>query len=246
VQQRATEPDDSGTPSGGRPSGRWLFGPAPDLLLGCGAGYLLLLPVLLVSAVTTLFAPWAAFATPLLGLVTNAPYYGATLLRVYEHRRDRRRYSVFSVYATLLIFALFVGGVHWVPLGSLLLSVYITWSPWHFSGQNYGLALMFLRRRGVPVDTRTKRLLYSSFVLSFLISFFAIHGNTGGVRLEPVPRESALRYDFISLGIPDVISTVGLWICGAAYGLVLVAVAVSLLRRARPLDLVPTALLVLL
>jgi hypothetical protein len=78
--------------------------------------------LLLISSATQPLILWTPFATAVLALVTNTPHYGATLLRVYEHRSDRRRYGFFAVHATLLIFGLFVGGLYWAPLGSLLLT----------------------------------------------------------------------------------------------------------------------------
>ncbi len=222
---------------------RWLFGPAPDLLFGCGAAFIGFTALLLLTGSLNAFSPFAVAA---IGLATNTPHYGATLLRVYEHGRDRRRYALFAVHATLAIFALFVAGLHWTFLGSLLLTVYVTWSPWHFAGQNYGLALMFLRRRGVATDGRTKRLLYASFVLSFLITLLILHGSGGDFLLAPVPEDLAVHYEFLSVGIPESICSAGRWIFGSAYLLVLIALAVSLLRRARAIDLVPSAMLVLL
>lgn len=246
MEDEGRVPTDPSTPGSASRSARWLSGPIVDLFLGCGVGYVVLTVLLLISGATQSVALWAPFATDVLALVTNTPHYGATLLRVYEHRSDRRRYGFFAVHATLLIFGLFAGGLYWAPLGSLLLTVYASWSPWHFAGQNYGLALMFLRRRGVPVDARTKRLLYTSFVLSFLITFFAIHGGGGRLHLAPVPEEAFVHYEFLSIGIPDSISLPALWICGSAYVLTLVAAAASLLRRARAIELGPSAMLVLL
>ena len=84
------------------------------------------------------------------------PHYGGTLRRVYEQRADRRAYTIFSVWATLAIFALFVVGIHSAYVGAIMVTVYLTWSPWHYTGQNYGLAVMFLRRRGVSVEPGVK------------------------------------------------------------------------------------------
>jgi hypothetical protein len=83
-------------------------------------------------------------------------------------------------------------------------------------------------------------------VLSFLITFFALHGGSGRLHLAPVPEDVSASYQFLVLGIPDGLSRIALWSGGAAYLLVLGAVAASLLRRARASDLGPSAMLVLL
>ena len=59
-------------------------------------------------------------------------------------------------------------GSEWIA--SLLVTAFYTWSPWHYTGQNYGISLMLLARRGVAVDPTTKQWLKASFVLSFLLS----------------------------------------------------------------------------
>jgi hypothetical protein len=147
---------------------RWLYGPKTDVLLGCGLGYGLVLLWDLVAGQGAL-GPRPIPVVALLALFINTPHYGATLLRVYEHREDRHKYAIFAIHATILIAVAFVAGAHSVLLGSLLFTVYVSWSPWHFSGQNYGLALMLLRRRGVAITPWAKRLIYSSFLLSFAL-----------------------------------------------------------------------------
>ncbi len=131
-------------------TGRWLYGPASDLLFGCGVWYLLAL-VAFVIADPAIRTGGGADILPFLVLVFSTPHYGATLLRVYERREDRRAYTYFAVHASLVIAAIFAVGVHHGFVGSLILTVYFTWSPWHYTGQNYGIAVMFLRRRGIDL-----------------------------------------------------------------------------------------------
>jgi hypothetical protein len=225
---------------------RWLFGAAPDLLLGCGLGYLLFLACVWLPATQHAVGPWLPLAVPALGLLFNTPHYGATLLRVYERREDRRYYAVFSVWITLLIWGLFVLGLHVVTVGSLLLTAYITWSPWHFAGQNYGLALMFLRRRQVPVDAALKRLLYASFLFSYGLTVLLIHGSQASYGLAPVPVFGREVYDFLPIGIPASFTDLAMPVFAAGYVLSLAGAAVLCLRRGRPRDLLPAASLVLL
>jgi hypothetical protein len=211
-----------------RTSAGWLYGPVPDLLIGCGAGYTALLALLCFygPAVRAELAPGVL---PFLTVLIGAPHYGATLLRVYERREDRRAYALFAVHTTVLLAAAFVVSTRWMLLGSLLLTLYITWSPWHYTGQNYGLAVMFLRRRGVALDARTKRWVYASFVLSYAVVFLAIHSQAPGSQYTP-PIYSASGYRTLSLGIPDAFGTP---LFDAALGGYLLATAVALLRLLR-------------
>lgn len=222
---------------------RWLFGPWADLLLGCGVLYMVWF-VVLGFALDDVQRVLPAGLLPLVLLFTGAPHYGATLLRVYEQRESRRVYALFAVWATAALAALFVAGLHNLLLGSLLLTVYFTWSPWHYAGQNYGIALMFLRRRGVPISPAVKRLIYASFGLSFGLSFLAIHGAQPASDYAPLAAASGV-YAFLPLGIPRAPLAAALVLVGGAYLLSLAGAAVALLRVARPADLVPSALLCL-
>ena len=177
----------------------WVFGPIPDLLLGCGLGYLLVALAVSFSSIdrTTLLV-WGGLLTAFTGM----PHYGATLLRVYEHREDRQRYALFAVWASLLVWGLFVWGVYDALVGSLLLTVYLTWSPWHYTGQNYGLAVMFLRRGGVDLDVGTKRLLYASFMLSYALAFLTLHSEP---KAAYGPDLVGFTYTFLPLQVPLVL-----------------------------------------
>jgi len=146
-----------------------------------GLAYLLAVPGLL--ALGAWLGPserllWIAGAV---ALATTTPHYGATVMRVYDGREERSRYALFAVWLTLGLLCLFVAGLYDRLIGSLLLTAYVCWSPWHFSGQNYGLAAMYLRRHGVDFSPRVKRPLYLSFVLSAVLAFLALHISDSGL-----------------------------------------------------------------
>ena len=182
------------------PAAPWLFGPWPDLLLGCGGLYAALL-ALFLAAGPELRALQPALVFPLVVLLTGTPHYGATLVRVYEQRRDRRAYVFFSLWATLAVVAVFVASL-WLPfLAMVFVTLYLTWSPWHYTGQNYGLAVMFLRRGGAELPPREKRWIYASFLLSYALVFLILH--TADARANDLPfgyQEQGAHFQ--PLGIP--------------------------------------------
>jgi Tfp pilus assembly protein PilF len=216
-----------------------------DLTLGCGLGYALIF-IVLVFAETEMSAVSKLGLIPLISLFTGTPHYGATLLRVYQQRSERRAYAIFAVWITAAVWAVFYLGLYSPMVGSLLLTVYLTWSPWHYSGQNYGIALMFLRRRGIDVTPAIKRLLYASFVLSFALTVLAIHGGagSGGGEYAAVQPYRGGVFHLMRLGIPAPIWELLFVGLGAVYVATLGAAGVMLLRRASPSDLLPTATLV--
>jgi len=192
-------------------SSPWLFGPVPDLLLGCGLLYWVLFGASLVAG-TELRTVQAHYVFPALILLLSGPHYGATLLRVYEQRAERQRYAIFSIYATMLVGAAFVAALYNVVLASWMATLYLTWSPWHYTGQNYGIGAMFLRRRGVDVTPSMKRWLHASFVLSYAVTFFLIHADSVP---NAVPTTAAVR--FVPLGLPLWLANPALLILGAAW-----------------------------
>jgi len=226
-----------------RPESPWLHGPRADLLLGAGAGYLLSLPLLMWLGSRLALTDWPIEITLGLGLLVSTPHYGATLLRVYERAEDRRRYRLFAVHASLVLAALFVAGLYWHGLGSFLMTLYFAWSPWHFAGQNYGLSLLFLRRRGVAVEPGAKRTLYAAYVLSFAIALLAFQAHTGR-SFAPEFLADGRGYDAFSLGIPRELAA-RLAAVGLVAFLGCLAASAGLFVRAgaRAADLVAPALL---
>jgi Tetratricopeptide repeat len=218
----------------------WLFGPWPDLLLGCGVLYALLLAAFLVAgAQIRELQPGLVF--PLLVLLVGTPHYGATLLRVYGHRRDRRAYVFFSLWATLAVIAVFVASLWYGLLASIFVTLYLTWSPWHYTGQNYGLSVMFLRRGGVPLEPHLKRWVYASFLLSYALVFLILH--TADATANDLPSgygEVSAR--FHPLGIPAGFSAVVAPLLLAANVAALARAAFGL-RGASRRALLPAALL---
>lgn len=235
-----TSSDRAVAPSPAKASTRWLYGPLIDLSLGCGGAYLVtLLLILAAPATVQQYAPLGLL--PLLVLVTGIPHYGATLQRVYARTEDFTKYRVLAVWASLAIYGWFILGVYEVTLGSWLITLYLTWSPWHYSGQNYGIAVMLLGRSGGPVPTSTKRVLYTSFVLSYAIAFLGIHRF-----VEGYAQVTEANYQLIRLGIPPVAYDVLLPVLVASY-LASSGLALLRLRRGRSVgDLVPVAGLIAL
>ena len=227
----------------------WLFGPGRDLFLGCGVGYaLVLFAVIGLDDSARSWIPMTGLTFAL--LLTSTPHYGATLLRVYDQRESRRRYAIFAVWLTLALLVAFLVSCYWHDLGSGFVTLYLNWSPWHYAGQNFGIALMFLHRRGVPVPAMAKRWLYASFVLSFVIVFVKNNGATpeplyDGVQAATTATAFAPIYRVISLGIPAAVQFPALLVAGVAYLIATIGAFVQFARGGRWRDLGPTALIVL-
>jgi len=195
----------------------WIYNPWLDLIVGCGAWSA---PLLLVSyfSVASSARMWSVVFYAL-ALFFNYPHYMATIYRAYHRAEDFQKYRVFTVHITaLMVLTLFLSHF-WLRLLPWIFTIYLTWSPWHYSGQNYGLFMMFARRAGADPGKAGRRALYGAFVASYLILFLGFHT---GPSTDPL---------FISLGIPAVVSRWEQIILGVAF-VALSAFGLSQLARA--------------
>jgi tetratricopeptide (TPR) repeat protein len=170
----------------------WIYSPWLDLTVGCGAWSAPLLLISYFSIASSARAWSVAFYG--LALFFNYPHYMATIYRAYHRAEDFQKYRIFTVHTTALIALTLILSHAWVRILPWIFTIYLTWSPWHYSGQNYGLFMMFARRAGAKPSEATRRLLYGAFIVSYLILFLGFHTGPSG---DPL---------FISLGIPGIVS----------------------------------------
>ena len=176
-----------------RPQGRiWIYAPALDLLVGCGAwtAPLLLLTTLGAGGKT---AQWS-FGFYLLALVFNYPHFMATAYRAYRSYDEVTRYRFYTIHVALLLAGAGVSAHLWYPLLPWIFTLYICWSPWHYTGQNFGLAMMFARRAELSPGENERRALHLSFIASYLMLLLSFHTGPSG---DPM---------IISLGLPAVVT----------------------------------------
>jgi len=133
----------------------WIYNPWLDLIVGCGAWSAPLLLVAYLAASSNTLAWSVAFYG--LAFVFNYPHYMATLYRAYHTSEDFHKYRVFTVHITALAVATLILSHFWIRALPWIFTLYLTWSPWHYSGQNYGLFMMFARRGGAQPSTAERR-----------------------------------------------------------------------------------------
>ncbi len=150
----------------------WITGPWTDLLIGCGGWSV---PLLLASyALVDRDVPrWSAVFYGL-ALVCNYPHYMATIYRAYGSD-DRGQYRLYTRYLTAALVALAVIAHARFWLVPWLFTTYVLWSPWHYTGQNFGLLMMFLRRAGIDVSPVERRRLHVAFVASYVLLMAAFN-----------------------------------------------------------------------
>ncbi len=210
THQPAAQPGPSGQPL-------WVDRPWIDLLIGCGGWSV---PLLLVSyfLVDRDGQQWAGVFYGL-AIVCNYPHYMATIYRAYG-RDDRAQYRLYTHYATAALVIAAVAAHVRFALVPWLFTAYVMWSPWHYSGQNFGLVMMFLRRAGIDVSAGERRRLRVAFIASYVMLLAAF--NDGPSR-DPL---------VLSLGLPSLAArTIEAWGAVVFVGAAVMA-CVPLARRA--------------
>ncbi len=190
-------------PSAAKPSSPWIYTPWLDLLVGCGGWSAPLLAIALLMSPSNSHS-WA-IAFYVLAVIFNYPHFMATIYRAYHTRENFEKYKFVTLHVTLLV--ILTGVVmHASPrLFPWVFTLYIFWSPWHYSGQNFGLLMMFLRRSGAEVQPRERQMLRAAFVASYVMLLTSF--NTGGSN-DPL---------ILSLALPAKITVPARLALGAAF-----------------------------
>jgi tetratricopeptide (TPR) repeat protein len=205
------------TVTASRPAGPWLYRPWLDLMAGCGAwsAPLLILALWLTPSHTY---GWAV-AFYFLAMIFNYPHFMATIYRAYHTRQNFERYKIVTLHVTLLVVLTGIMLHASYRLLPWVFTLYICWSPWHYSGQNYGLLMMFARRSGATLEQAERRWIRAAFVASYLMLLASFE--TGG-STDPL---------ILSLGLPAKFSLPARLILGAAFALFTFLGFKGLIRR---------------
>jgi tetratricopeptide (TPR) repeat protein len=158
------------------PASPWIYGPWLDLIVGCGAWSAPLLGAALLLTQTRTHAWVVAFY--LLALAFNYPHFMATVYRAYHTRADFEKYKIFTLHITLLLVITGILLHASYQLFPWVFTLYILWSPWHYTGQNFGLLMMFARRSGSEISKRERFSIRAAFVASYLMLLASFE--TGG------------------------------------------------------------------
>jgi Tfp pilus assembly protein PilF len=170
------------------PKSPWIYGPTIDLLAGCGAWSAPLLLLAFYAAHSNAYGWTVAFY--FLALLFNYPHFMATVYRAYHTQTEFVKYRTFTVHTALLLALAGVAAHLWYAVLPWIFTLYICWSPWHYTGQNFGLMMMFARRAGASPTSAERRALHLAFIASFLLLMLSFHTGASG---DPL---------VLSLGLP--------------------------------------------
>lgn len=151
--------------------GRFFVGPVFDYLL-IGGG----LSLLLAAGLDFGAAPYLSRALetqgPLVLLLCNAAHFAASTVRLYTKPGARRDLPLLTMALPLAaVLAVTVAVAFPGVAGRHMWSLYVTWSPFHYSAQAYGLAVMYCYRSGGIWSDSDKRWLRAACLCPFVYVF---------------------------------------------------------------------------
>ena len=144
----------------------WLWNETFDSLVIGGAGSLVFAAVALLGSLM-----WGGFGPAIvvvflhLGLAVNYPHYAATYqIVVRERKKAPRSFRFLMLSLPVVLFVTLAAAFHEKTLLPPLLRLYISWSPYDYAAQHFGIASMYCARKGRPLVDDEKRLLKVGFV----------------------------------------------------------------------------------
>lgn len=157
--------------------GRYFVNPAFDYLVIGGA-----LSLLVTAIVATRPAGASVFSDSAMGtivLFSNAAHFAASTVRLYTKPGAAAAMPFLSRILPGIAILIMTLGVAWASnVGNFLNLVYLTWSPYHYGAQAYGLSVMYSYRSGCMLKPLDKRLLWWVSMIPFF--YMAPHVlNTG-------------------------------------------------------------------
>lgn len=136
-------------------------------------GGLLTLPIAFyVSWHASSAAAFLNVALPVILLLCNQAHFAASTVRLYTKPNSFRDLPFLTMGFPLVTFAAVAGFVAFADeVGQHFQALYLTWSPYHYAAQTFGLSAMYAYRSGCRLDDRERLLLRVVCLVPFLRAF---------------------------------------------------------------------------
>jgi hypothetical protein len=125
-------------------------------------------------------------------LLANSAHFAASTIRLYSKPAYLKEFSFLAFGFPIVTMAVLSACVLYPGiLGRYLQVIYLTWAPFHYAKQIYGLSLMYTFRGGTKLDSGDKRLIYWTCMMPFLYAIMSGSSQMGLGWLLPVEFVSA-------------------------------------------------------
>ncbi|MBP89949.1 MAG: hypothetical protein CMJ64_25115 [Planctomycetaceae bacterium] len=132
---------------------------------------------------------------PVFILFSNSAHFAASTVRLYTKPDSFKSLPFVTMLLPFVMLALLTICITWArQCGSHLQAIYLTWSPYHYAAQAYGLAVMYAYRSGCTLGKTDKRWLWWASMLPFF--YVLIYGREGGLHwlLQTFVAEEGIGY----------------------------------------------------
>ena len=196
-------------PASWLPLGRSFVHPLFDLMI-IGGGLSLLTASLLYFTGHLSEGDFSREAVIAIVLFANSAHFAASTVRLYSKPGAFEQLPVMTMLLPLVsVVVLTLGLLFPAVIGGNLYLLYLSWSPYHYAAQTYGLASMYAARSQRGLDSSERWILWAVCLLPFLYAFVQAPGSGLGWILPPSfwlehPAWLELRWQLGELLIPVV------------------------------------------
>lgn len=150
-------------------AGRCFLNPLVDYALIGGGLSLLVIPYVLRNPHVT---PTDEMTRLLVFLTFNYAHFAASTVRLYSKPGNMRTFRFLCCGFPLVVLSVLTLAVVWPSaVGKHLWALFLTWSPFHYAAQAYGLAVMYCYRSGCTLRPSEKSALWWISMLPFFQAF---------------------------------------------------------------------------
>lgn len=158
-------------------TGRAFIGPAFDLLV-IGGGLSLIALGVILGVRAELGARIPQDLTLPLILLTTSAHFASSTVRLYTKPDAFRTLPAMTMLFPAIALAVTLVALRWPELiGRNLFLLYLSWSPYHYAAQTFGLSSMYSARAGMGLSGNDRRLLWWSCMLPFMHNFVYSNGS---------------------------------------------------------------------
>ncbi len=152
--------------------GRTFFNPIVDVLLVCGG---LSIPFLLFEWQDRSSVSVQGHTKIAIFVLFNFAHFASSTVRLYTKpgASAKHRFLAYGFPVVALVVTLFAIAFP-EAIGRQLIALMLTWSPYHYAAQAYGLALMYGYQSGMRFSALEKRWLFWICLLPFIRSFLNV------------------------------------------------------------------------
>lgn len=168
-----------------------------------------------ITLLTWLIAPASSYEIAIsLTLFINWPHFSMTSYRLYHQKKFFMQFPLTSfLIPVLIVIATLFSFMNPTQFGVIWVKLFLIWSPYHFSGQTLGLALLYARRGGIEIS-RAQRFFLASVIYGSYIVMTA-GGEVGD------SNHTYYGVSYPTFGIPiEVVTVLWYWLAFSSVGLV--------------------------